>query len=317
MKIKNELKQIGNPGKTQKKPILIFLYEKVNKNMINELQILKVAPENTSTKQKIIIILTDEWPLTAKKIYNRLQKEFKTNITYQAVHKIIKELTIENIIVKNVNTYKLNIEWIQNSKRLMTELEKKYLENEKIKISENSEFGLIELEYNSMTDLAVSVAKLLFSRQLARNSEDKSFVCIMEYGWWIIKFRFEHLELLGKMALTNYKPIAIIRKKTTFGEWIRKQYIRSGGISPPTGTKFEIEEDIFIQGNYIIEVKFDNETKKFFQNYYLKWKNSEDLFKDFGIKEEPKINAIVRITKNEQMADYFRKKIYEIVKKYQ
>jgi len=284
---------------------------------MNELQILKINPENTSTKQKIIIILTDEWPLTAKKIYNRLQKEFKTTVTYQAIHKIIKELVAENIITKNGNLYKLNIEWIQNSKRLMAELEKRYLQNQKIKIPENSEFGLIELEFHSMTDLSVSIAELLFSRQLARNSEDKSFVCIMEYGWWTIKFRFEHLELLGKMALTNYKPVAIIRKKTPFGTWIRKQYSRAGGICPPIGTKFEIEEDIFIQGNYIIEVKFDNETKKFFQNYYLKWKNSEDLFKDFGLKEEPKINAIVRITKNENMADYFRKKIYEIVKKYQ
>ena len=52
-----------------------------------------------STKNSIIELLSQEWPLTAKKLYNKIIKECHTQITYQATHKALKEL-LEKISLK-------------------------------------------------------------------------------------------------------------------------------------------------------------------------------------------------------------------------
>src|SRR3989344_5871952 len=274
--------------------------------MINELYLLKLSPENSSTKQKIISILGTEWPLTAKQVYDRVQREYGANISYQGVHKIIKELEAEKVLERNIKGYQLSIDWIQKSKKSMEDLEKQYLHNKKIKLPEDFN-GSIEIEFDSFTDLCVSGAELLLSRKLAKNSEDKEIICTLEYGWWPFKFRFEHFELLSKMMKNNPLSKNIIRKKTPFGIWIREQYNKINAISAPIGTKLEINEDIFVQGDHIIEVKFDQSTRKMFDKYYAKWKTVEDPFKEFGLKEEPKVHAIMRITKNPEMAAFLRK----------
>lgn len=282
--------------------------------MINELHLLKFNHENAPTKQKIIGVLSNEWPLTAKQIYDRLQKEYGTNISYQGVHKIIKELESDLVIERKNNGYQLSIEWIQKSKKVLESIEKHYLQNGKIKIAENFQ-GSIEIEFDSFTDLCISTTELLMSRQLVPNSKQTDFICSLEYGWWPFNFRFEHFVLLQKMMANNPKAKNIIRTNTLFGQWIRGQYSKIGAISAPIGTQVDINEDIFVQGDCIIEITFDNETKKIFKQYYDKWKNMEDAFKEFGLNPEPKIHATMRITKNAEMAAFMRKQLEKVFEK--
>lgn len=279
--------------------------------MINELYLLKLNPENASTKQKIMSVLGERWPLMAKQVFDRLQREYGASISYQGVHKIIKELESDKVIDRKKDGYQLSIDWIQKSKKTFEDVEKRYLQHGKIKLPENFQ-GAIEIEFDNFTDMCVSTAELLLSRQLARDSEQPNFICTMEYGWWTFKFRFEHLKLLHSMITRNPRSKNIIRTKTPYGEWIRKQYSRAGGVGAPIGTRIDIDEDVFIQGDCIIEVKFDEKTKKLFENYYNKWKDIEDMYREFGLREEPKIHAIMRITKNPEMAKFLRKQMEKV-----
>ncbi len=185
--------------------------------MIDELALLKLHPETASTKQKIIDLLSNEYPLTAKNIHNRLQKQYSAEITYQGVHKTIKEMETQKIVERKKNGYLLNIEWIQKSKKTMERVEKKYLQNQKIVLPEDFT-GSVEIEFDSVTDLGVSMTELLMSKQLSKDSNDPSFICTMEYGLWSLKVRFEHLALLAKMVTANPKATNIVRKKKHFME---------------------------------------------------------------------------------------------------
>jgi len=49
-------------------------------------------PKNV--KDAVIAVLTNEWPLTARKIYNKT-KNMSLNVSYQAVHKAVSELALE------------------------------------------------------------------------------------------------------------------------------------------------------------------------------------------------------------------------------
>ncbi|MFH1895736.1 MAG: hypothetical protein ABIJ74_04155 [archaeon] len=285
--------------------------------MIDELSLLRLHPETASTKQKIIDLLSNEYPLTAKSIHSKLQKAYSAEISYQGAYKTLKEMEEKKVLEKNKNKYLLNLEWVQKSKKKLEEVEKNYLQNNKIVIPEDFS-GSITIEFDSITDLCVSTAELLWSRQLNRAENEAGFFAVFEYGWWPFRLRFKDYELLLKMVKANPATKGLIRKKTPFGEWINKQYHRINATCLPIGTKFDINEDIFIVGNYLIEVNFDEETKKILEHYYNKWKDLTGSFKEFGLKEEPKTHSVMRITKNPEMAEYLRKqlnKVFEGAKK--
>jgi len=69
-------------------------------------------PGSSSTKEKIIELLSEKWPLTAKKIYRNLLRNYRLSITYQATHKALKELAENGILEKRKEGYLLNKEWV-------------------------------------------------------------------------------------------------------------------------------------------------------------------------------------------------------------
>jgi len=77
-----------------------------------------------TVKEKIIQILSNEFPLSARKIYNKIKNE--NSVSYQAVHKALKELVDENIVEKSGREYLLNVEWIRNLKIFVYRLNKFY-----------------------------------------------------------------------------------------------------------------------------------------------------------------------------------------------
>ena len=266
-----------------------------------------------STKDLIVSILSEEWPLSVKEIFKRTQRGFEADVSYQAVHKVLSELEGNFIVEKVGKNYALSTEWIQKGKDFFDQVDTTYKNKVgKYKINPNFE-GTITFKFSSITDLTVTTAKLLASGILA-TSDNTKFICAMEYGWWAFKFRYEHLTLLLTLVTNNPKAKFLFRKDTPFGRWIGKQYTRVGGVGAPIGIKVPIDNDIFVQGDCIIEVTFSKETKKLFELYYNKWHNLEESFAEFGLKKEPEIEAIVKITKNPSMAKFMRSELEKYFK---
>ena len=65
-----------------------------------------------STKDKIIEILANNHSVTIKKILFLLKKEHALSITYQAIHKLLNQLLIEKVVIKENKFWKLNQSWI-------------------------------------------------------------------------------------------------------------------------------------------------------------------------------------------------------------
>lgn len=269
---------------------------------------LQKFSSNGSNKEKIIRLLAERWPLSAKEILLKINKDYSTDVSYQAIHKILLELSNEKIIEKTGKEWKLKKEWLQKGEQFFKKSLDEYngLIN-KYNITASFE-GSKTFKFDNFSELAVKTAELLASKTLATNV-DGYFICVMEFGWWTFKFKFEQLELLYRMVKNCPNSKNIIRKDTSFGRWIIDQYNKVNAISAPIGTQVDIDEELFVQGNYIIEVNISEEGKKIIEKYWNKWKSINDLFKEFGLKEEPKIEATVKITKNPEMAKFMRKEL--------
>ena len=63
-------------------------------------------------KELIVEILGNEFPLSAKKIYNYITKKYGKQLTYHAVYKAINALLDSRVISKRETQYSLNKEYI-------------------------------------------------------------------------------------------------------------------------------------------------------------------------------------------------------------
>jgi len=67
---------------------------------------------NMATSDIIISILSQDYPMTTKKIYNIARKQYSSNITYQAFYKVILSMVEKKALIKKGFEYEINISWI-------------------------------------------------------------------------------------------------------------------------------------------------------------------------------------------------------------
>lgn len=263
-----------------------------------------------TAKDAIIHTLSTIFPLNAKKLHYTLEREQGMNITYQAVHKALLELENEHILTKNENAWQLNPAWLDSQENFIRQTRQKYAGNKnKYNIDLNYE-GPQTFEFDNHTDFSVETARLVADKVLCKNKETAYFM--LEYGWWTPKFKFSHLALLNKLMRSSPKSCHIIRKVTPFGVWVQKQYERAGG-KGLIGLNVPFDDDMLVQGEWIVQVHLASESKKIIEKYWKKWKGLEDCFKEFGLKEEPKMKIIATVTKNPTMARFLSQEMEKYV----
>ncbi len=79
-----------------------------------------------SVKDLVITILAKEWPLSTRKIYHRISKVYSVSCTYQAVHKSVKGLVREKVLVEKSREYCLNVDWLEQLKAFSEEVKQDY-----------------------------------------------------------------------------------------------------------------------------------------------------------------------------------------------
>ena len=74
----------------------------------------------------IVMLLSQEWPLTAKEIHHRVARHKEAS--YQAVHKSLFELMEQNVVLKSETQYFLNLGWLEELVRFGANTKKVYVE---------------------------------------------------------------------------------------------------------------------------------------------------------------------------------------------
>lgn len=263
-----------------------------------------------TAKDGIIHTLSNKFPLTAKQLAHILQREQGMELTYQAVHKALQELEKENVLTKTKNNWQINSAWLDQQATFIRQTRQKYSGSKnKYNIDPNYD-GPQTFEFDNHTDFSVETARLVADKVLCKNKETAYFM--LEYGWWTPKFRFSHLTLLNKLMRNSPKSCHIIRKVTPFGTWVQQQYERAGG-KGLIGINVPFEDDMLVQGDWIVQVHFSPETKKTIEKYWNKWRGLEDSFKEFGLKEEPRINITTTVTRNPTLAKFLSQEMQKYV----
>ncbi len=267
--------------------------------------------ESLSTKDLIISNLIDEWPLTAKQLFNRLSKQGGQKVTYQAVHKMLVQLAKEEIVVKQGSGYYLSKEWIEKIKKFSDNLSAIYSSEKSIPPNYSFEKPVF-LTFNNFSEVA---RFLIYGFHGALpNPPKEASLCLWNHAWPAIGLSDKEYTFIrdlfscGKYySLTKCStPLDIV-----FDSMLRK--IKKKTIC---GISFSAQQDTFVHDDIIMQVFFPPEIIEQMNKIYSTKKiDAEGLNELFSglVSKEAKINVI--IFKNSELANKLREETLQLFAK--
>ncbi len=249
--------------------------------------------KSKTVKENIVHILSQQWPLTAKKLYNIIKKD--RNISYQAVHKTLRELINENIIKEHNKQYQLSHEWIEAMYKKMGEIENNY----------NNHLPFVN-NYVNVNVLDSINETMKFQTGIGRYFHKlygKGVIFCSHYfhSTWPIAIP-ERLNALSMQKNTR-KVFCLCSGNTELDKWCCEKE-REFGYAVKSGTPCATTCDISTYGDFVVETYLPGSLKKKIDEFYnsvhdINELNISKFFSDIcGIKTK----ILILVMKNNELA---------------
>jgi Fe2+ or Zn2+ uptake regulation protein len=266
-----------------------------------------------TVRDDILSLLSEEYPLTAKEIYSRVRRQMGKNVTYQAVHKTIKQMVEKKIVLKVGKGYQIAPEWVQHAKEYIQLLEKMFQHTPSAKKVLDSLPAPTTLHFTRYSELCVFVAQLLVDYREMKKAKMPHYV-ILWHIWWPLKFDFSMWDLFNKMDDQNPDNRVVVSQDTRFDQLVGKYYRLSNSaerliVGLPLSER--VEEDVMVRGDLVIQVKYSEETRKELHHIFNRIRSLIDLFHIYFIKgkQDGPFDITVTISENPTMARLVREKV--------
>jgi len=237
--------------------------------------------------------------MTTKEIFTVLQKTSTKQISYQAVHKTIKELLENEIITRTTNKkIELNTAWINNMEKMIQQLNQKNNPTNKIEESNGEKYTL-----TSFAEAGKLVIKLAHDLD---NPKNKECFCIFRHSWPLFGMTKTDYELLEETVKRD-KWFELIKGNTNLDKIFAKP-LQDMGKLIIHGAKTTAPFDIVVKGDYVQQIFFPPQLIKKLDEIYEACKSLDDLsivnlLKDFVVEKN---NIIIKLVKDENLAQSIR-----------
>ena len=266
----------------------------------------------SSSKDKIIKLLSENTSLSAKQVYLRLRRQFGVTNSYQAVHKTIKQMVESKILVKNENFYNISSEWVEYLKKHVQDLESKLLsENNRINLEELNNGQSLHLSFNGILDVGWFLIDKLMNAPAKLGVPS---LALWRFCYSIIGLDSKYLERLQEVA--NKTKWLILVEENNPVDWMFGDLLKSySAFEIRYGIKCATKlSDKMICGDYVAEIIYPSYFRKIWeiQNKLpvkiVQFNLAKHLLlmRDF----QPKIDVI--LTKNKELADEYRKEYFGV-----
>lgn len=256
------------------------------------------------TRALVIDVLTKKWPLSAKEIYKQTSNE--ANITYQAVHKALKQLEDEKLVVKNDSVYELNNEWVAQLKELADDINQR-----KLRGMPKSVTDLNEGESRTITFDSVFVEPFYWmlkeSLKIRSNEKVKATVSQQKRIWPLTIISEKENAMFRK--LYSKGDHCIIAKSNRFLDHYLKKMWENFGVKCKLGIPCAENCDIQVLEDYVFQIYLP---KKIDLGSEILW----TLCEKTKIAPIPQINKMILesklktkfiVSKNKELAEMIRK----------
>lgn len=217
----------------------------------------KISPGKSSTRELIIDVLSDKWPLSIKEIYNTTNRKFK-NMTYQAVHKTAKQLVEDGVLEKTNKKYQLSASWIDKLKKVSTHLDMKY--------KGFADFDILKKDHFTLTFSRIYDYYTFIIGAVNQDCFDKvGGVGVFDHPPWPYVGAQNEIDNFRKVC-GILKPTVLIKGKRQLDHYAGKFYSEVGckvyyGVRNISGHTYILDDSVFT-------IVFSKETSKTIDKIY-------------------------------------------------
>lgn len=244
--------------------------------------------EEGSIKSKILLLLSERWPLNGQKIFNEIRKG--RTLSYQAVHKALNQLLSEGKVVKKGKEYSLDETWVGSIREWSSKVESSYKKN----TSQSGEIA--NMYFDSINKLYNFVLKEFGDP----NKKERLAICIFDHMWCPLPASTEQFSYF-KNILRKADTYIICKGDTQFDRWIGKIYEEFGAkVKYGAGAGFK-EGEVLISTDRVLQVFPSFDISKSIDKIYgdtkgLKTLNLTMLYKHL-LDRKTKIYAVMNWNK--------------------
>ena len=199
-----------------------------------------------TTKQLIIEILAEEFPLGVKQIYLKLKKSKK--VTYQAIHKALTELVDSKKVIAKERLYYLNKKWIAEQTDFMSLTYNNYFQKNFISSEFKPNQDIQVIQFSSLKEILKFVQG--FYKQY--NNSTKQKIIIQARNLYPVT---SMLSVLSSSKLKEFCKkndiYLLIRNNSIADKWTAK-FLRTFHINVKTGKSITHYNSIAI-GDFVIQ----------------------------------------------------------------
>lgn len=237
----------------------------------------KLAPK--TVKEKIIVLLASEFPLTVKDLKFKIKANFNESVSYQSVHKELNHLRADEIIIYENKKYLLNIEWIKQVGLFSDLILSNYTSQKKHSINKLLELkndgDSLTFDFESYAQLDNYFLELLdyFNEFFER---DKIILMHYTHSWWPLLYPLREKQVIGKLKSKFY---GIHGAKTSIDKYCADYNSKIGIVNfySPSET---MHWNVNVMGDLIFSFYGDNNINNAIHEFFEKYKD----FKSFDLK---------------------------------
>jgi hypothetical protein len=257
----------------------------------------------SSTSENIINLLGTSWPLSLKEIYAQITKYNSSSVSYQAIHKQIKQLLDDDILEKEESKYKLNLAWIKKEKEYFKYLENNYSNGKDIFV-EVQKTGFVSHSFN----FSIEVGKILIDF-FTKIPNDANKCIVFRQSWLYPPFSLSTIEYETMISVIKKTKVYLTSENETLMDKSFKEEYESFGAKVKTKIKNSNPYDTIVHGDYVMFIYFP---EGFLSRWESACKSSKGAKTILFAKMLPLLYKYrkkfnLTIIKNEESADQIRK----------
>lgn len=271
-----------------------------------------LAEKPKTVKDAIISFLAQEWPVSAKKLYNKVRKA-GFEVSYQAVHKSLKELLGEGIVERGENDYQLNKHWIRGVKKFASQIRVTYEEKSRPPMEKLITGELNTTTFHNLFEFLSFMTDFL--TRLQDFQEEHGILTEFRHLWWPLSFDAEGQKRFERLC-SGYPGggYVLCRSDTAIDRLVADLY---NSFKYECRVRYGIdcakEFDVCVVGDFVVQAFFADEMTKKLDKIYKTVKDLKSSVMGDFLKtlffEKTKINLVV--VKNPALAEQKRKRILQ------
>lgn len=263
-------------------------------------------PAGKNRKESIIKALSEEWPLPARSIHQRLLRETGTPTTYQATHKLLKQMLSEGILEKEGREYRIRQAWVEGLKKNTEQISESFKKKQpELRLESLKEGQSVKLSFKGIPDIGWFLASKAMQ---APNPEKKTGLALWKFCYSIVGLESRHLNAL-KEALRKNKWEFVIEEKNEVDKMFAETLKQYGAKNFRFGVKCATPlSDKIVLGNFIFEMTYPSWFRKLWslQNRLPKKIIQFNLARHFLLMRELQPTIHLTATKDRQLAEEYR-----------